>query len=260
MRFREFIESWSSFKSGRQKEFPFQHEPGYVRKAHGFLEKDFLDSELEYDTDFNLYHVTTNLPAVRASGRIKSRSELGGAQGLGGGGRNEAPDLVSTTYDYNKALRIYEDLKTVAELAAGRVTATQVFSMATENVYDPWESEEIRSVLTNKLPKEVFRGIENGSIPEEEMNKYISGPEDVYDFLQSLEDAVTSYESQSDDFYDRGTTGFTAPFESIASIRPENLAIIQLVARKGANPQHVPGEKEIRFRPEDLRIIRFSKP
>jgi hypothetical protein len=259
MNFREFLESWSSFKPGRQREFPFRHEPGYDRKAHGFLEKDFIDPEMERDTDFNLYHVTTNLPAVKASGGLKSRSELG-IQGLGGGGRNEAPNMVSTTYDYSKALKIYEDLKTVAEIVAGKVPASHAFAMATEHVYDPYETPEIISVLRKRLPEEVFRSIMDGELQESEMDRHIAPGEETYEFLQELEDAVTSHESQSDDFYDRGTTGFTAPFEDVARIRPQNVAIIQIVARKGAKSQHVPGEKEIRFKPEDLRIIRFSAP
>lgn len=259
MNFREFLESWSSFKPGRQKEFPFRHEPGYNRKAHDFLEKDFLDQNLEYDTDFDIYHVTTNLPAVRASGGLKSRSELG-TQGLGGGGRNEAPDMVSTTYDYDKALKIYEDIKMVAEMAAGQVTASQAFAMATEHLYEPYEVPEIVSALRNRLPEEIFRGIMEGELQENEMDRHIPPGRETYEFMQDLEDAATSHESQSDDFYDRGTTGFTAPFDDVATIRSQNVAIIQLVARRGAKSQHIPGEKEIRFKPEDLKTMRFSQP
>lgn len=66
---------WEKFPPNLQREFPFMHEPGYKRKA-----KPFLGEEVptEYDFDYNIYHVTTNLQGVIGSGRLKSRLELGG--------------------------------------------------------------------------------------------------------------------------------------------------------------------------------------
>ena len=50
------------------------------------------------------YHVTTNLPEVMAWGALKSRRQLGdNVPGLGGGFKNEAPDMVSLTHNLGKA-------------------------------------------------------------------------------------------------------------------------------------------------------------
>lgn len=49
--------------------------------------------------------------------------------------------------------------------------------------------------------------------------------------------------------------GFTERAEKFASVRVENLGLLQLAGRKGAGPEFVNNECELRFRPEDLRVV-----
>jgi hypothetical protein len=261
MSFRQFLESnWSSFRPGRQKEFPFSHEPGYSRKATNFLDPDYLDPDQEQETNFNLYHVTTNLAGVKMAGRLKSRRELG-IVGLGGGAQNEAPGMVSTTYDYNRAREIYEQIKFVAEMVRGQGSAASAFDAATVGLHDAYEDREIINVLEDFLPAKVLKKLLDGEIDETEtLNRYINKPRDVYKFFQDLESAVSGIEAQGEYTYHMSTIGFTGSFEDMLKINPSQVAIIQVAARKDASSPHIPFEKELRFSPQDLRIVRYFQP
>jgi len=255
--FLQWVESkWSSFRPGRQREFPFQHD-GYNRKATSYLDTDIIDPEYEEDTDFNLYHVTSNLAAVKVSGRLKSRRELGITGALGGGGDNEAPGMVSTTYDYNRAREIYSQMKLVAEMCRGQFKASQVWDMFD----DAWDNQFARSELKSNLPNNIYKKLYKGEIPPETIDQYIKTPKEIYEFFQNLEDAQWKYDSESDSIYHMTAVGFTAPFEDMIKIDPNQVAIIQVVARKEPGRiQHVNLEKEVRFKPEDLRIVRYYQP
>lgn len=250
---------WSSFKIGRQREFGFQHEPGYNRKPTSYLDND-ITPEIEDFSTFNLYHVTTNLTGVRQAGRLKSRRELG-IVGLGGGPDNEAPNLISTTYDYNRAYKIYEQIKFVAEMVRGQVRASIAFHAATRDAYREFgeEPDMVDNVVREFIPPIAFKKYMDGD--ETMLDKYIKTPEKVYEFFQDLEKAISEDESQSD--YTSGEStiiGFTGTFEQMRQIDPNQVAIIQVVAKKGAKSQQITFEKELRFKPEDLKIIRFHKP
>jgi hypothetical protein len=54
--------------------------------------------------------------------------------------------------------------------------------------------------------------------------------------------------------------GFTADFSAMTKINPSQIAILQLAAVKGADTEHVSTEKELRFRPGDLKVIRYFQP
>jgi hypothetical protein len=267
MNFRKFIESdWTSLRSP-QKEFPFMHEPGYHRKATTFIDKDMLNPDDDEDQEFNnwnLYHVTTNLAAVRASGRLKSRSELGQQNwGLGKSAMPgyDNPQMVSITHDFSRAREIYDQMKLVTELTRGMVPAHTVWNMVTNALYEPWDHSEIRNVLKSYLPLNIYKSIYRGEMDEEEMDKYINSPEKIYDFMQSLESAVTEIENYSDrDSNELSVMGFAADFEAMKNIDPKQIAIIQVVARKDAQSDHNPQEREIRFFPKDLRIVRYFQP
>ena len=261
MDFREFLESqWSSFRPGRQREFPFQHEPGYNRKATDYLDDDTLDPEIEAHTDFNFYHVTTNIQAVKSSGRLKSRQELG-IVGLGGGSANEKPNMVSTTYDYGRAIEIYHQLRLVAEMCRGQVRASIAWDVTTDGLYDAWDADEVVGVLQDWLPKNVFQAVSDGEMELDPiLDKYIRTPRSVYEFFQALETAVSAYELGSDSTYNLSNIGFTGNFDDMVKVDPRQVAIVQVVARKGASSQQVSLEKEIRFYPKDLKIIRYFQP
>lgn len=76
--------------------------------------KEVSGSPIDISTDSRIpshvYHVTTDKPAVMASGQLRPS---GGAGGLGG---HHVP-VVSMTTDRNQAMQIHKDLKFVGDLA-----------------------------------------------------------------------------------------------------------------------------------------------
>ena len=72
-----------------------------------------------------IFHVTTNLPAVLAAGRLRSRAELRreriASAGLGGGFRDEAAHLISTGMTLNGSLRVMQAVRVMADAVHGRI-------------------------------------------------------------------------------------------------------------------------------------------
>lgn len=258
----EKANKWQKYPPNRQREFPFMHEPGYQRKATPYFD---VDNPAGDDVDYNLYHVTTNLSGVVSSGRLKSRMELGGTVGLGGGARNEASDLISVTYSYDKALSIYHDIKMVCEIVSGGTTASEIFNSFS---FEEHEDGKLRNVLSEWLDSKDISNYLNGNMYEQDflaiLNKHIFSPSDVYSFFQKLEDIKVEDTLENldnyDDIVDTGVTGFTGSFADMVKINPAQIAILQLVARKGAAAEHEYLELELRFRPEDLRVVRYLQP
>ncbi len=249
--------NWIHFP--RQRTFPFVNEPGLSHRAEPFLDKSMISQEMEEDTDFNLYHVTTNLSGVISSGGLKSRKQLG-TVGLGGGLNNEAPDMVSTTFDYNRAVEIYNMLKYVSEIVHGKIPSYDILNYAENLSYWGFDDPNINGVLENFLPYSVYKKFINGELPEIELEKYISTPRQKYEFFQQLEEAIAKDELSSEDTYSSSIIGFTGSFEDMLRINPNQIAILQLAVRKNAPSEHVPYEKELRFRPEDVRVVRYFQP
>jgi hypothetical protein len=120
------------------------YEPGLAHKSTPFMDPDMIADEYEEGTDFNVYHVTTNLAGVLSSGGLKSRDELGNV-GLGGGWKNEASNMISTTYDYNRALGIYHEMIYVAEIVKGKYTIAGKIPSLTK----PWRNTYPRTFTNN---------------------------------------------------------------------------------------------------------------
>lgn len=262
-------QKWEKFPPNRQREFQFMHEPGYNRKAPSYIGEDY-DYMLDgMEFDFNMYHVTTNLPGVVNSGRLKSRMELDDSQiGLGGGVFNSGFSLVSVTYDINRARQIYDDIKFVTEIASGSVKAHDVLFAITEKVYGFDESPEFYEIISSRVGDELYRKYLQNDVSWEEVERVFdgsfSGGKELYDFMTYLEGVITTWDGfnneYSEDFSPMPSTGFTASFEEMQKINPTNVAILQLVARKGAKAEHVPEELELRFNSSDLRVVRVLQP
>lgn len=261
---RAIEDEWRRFPPNAQREFPFMHEPGYNQKALPYLGDEAYGLR-DYDINYNLYHVTTNLQGVISSGRLKSREELGTNVGLGGGPLNEAADLVSTTYSKDRAVQIYDDIKFMSELVAGRVPASQVFFSFD---FDEADDRKVAAVLEEWLDYKDIEPYFMGEMTNEDLgallNGHVIGGESIYEFWQRLENIQAEVDMElaenADDLYHTDMTGFTAPYGAMTKINPSQVAILQLVARKGARTQHVPMEMELRFRPEDLRVVRVWQP
>lgn len=250
---------WNSFPY-RQRELPFQSQPEnpYQRK---FVPDDTPD---EYDKH-NLYHVTTNLPAVVRDMQLKSRAELGGNHvGLGGGIENEAPNKISLTYNWEKAKSIYNDILYVSKIINGNVLASDIYNrLSAYNSNSDFESlNHFDEVLMDLgVPKKVLFEAED-QIPLI-LNKRVKTPHQRYEMFQALERALIedSKLDQSDDtVWTTPTTGFTMGFMSMKALNPANVAIIQVVVRKNANIEHVNDEMEVRVSSSDVSIVRWMQP
>ena len=273
--FKSWLEAsqpqWDKFVHQRTFPFMHNHENPLNQYAKDFLGNDYRDLDMENAAyaPGKLYHVTTNLSGVRSSGMLKSRAELGGTSfGLGGGPTNMAPTAVSLTYSYDRAVQIYDDFKFVSMVVANRIPASEIHSrvsMARDSDYRDIDEEmdNFETVLINYgVTKEMIVDDDTNGISAA-LDKNITSPKAKYKFMQQLEAAVTKDEADYD--HENGVkfdtvTGFTTPFEKMRSLKPENIAIIQVLLRKDATVEHYSQEAEIRANSKDLVVSRFIKP
>jgi hypothetical protein len=234
--------------------------------------------------DDGIWHVTTNLPAVLEDGLWARRQT--GAVGLGGGLINEAPDKVSATLRYSAALRLYRGIRLALEAARGQVRTADLvaeFLRQNDDALDQVSAWEDYLLEAGEMGEHGTLGHELSEILEEG-GRSLLGQLDLtdpyfartldgrfyngrtrYEILQKLERAVAerlhslranfSEDPQIDD-----PIGFTAPWHQFVKIDPQNIAILQLSADRKAKTDLVPSECEIRFWPEDLFVIGFSRP
>ena len=216
-----------------------------------------------------LYHVTTNLPAVLAAGRLRSRRELRAAgrqgAGLGGGFRDEAPDRVSVGLTLDGALRVLRATRMMAQAVHGQIEAEEAFRILKR------ESEGTLSLVYDEIdaraddePDDPEAGDNwsswaDGELKDAEakVKRTPSGPA-LYEALRIWEGRLADISSQInwiDDHPCSYTVGFTEPASKFARVRPEAVGLVQLAARKGAGSEQIPVECELRFRPEDLALV-----
>jgi len=215
------------------------------------------------------YHVTTNLPAVLAEGRLRSRRELRAAgrqgAGLGGGLRDEAPDRVSVGLTLDGALRVLRATRMMAEAVHGQIEAEEAFRILKR------ESEGTLSLVYDEIdarsdeePDDPEVGTNwsewaDGELKDAEakVKRTPSGPA-LYEALRTWENRLADISSQInwiDDHPCSYTVGFTEPASKFARVRPEAVGLVQLAARKGAGSEQISVECELRFRPEDLALV-----
>ena len=220
-----------------------------------------------------LYHVTTNLPAVLAVGRLRSRRELRAAgrqgAGLGGGILDQAPDRVSVGLTLDGALRVLRGTRMMARAVHGQISAaealeamktfssssTDMLDRAAEWMLDQEDTDDPAYLDAKSYEDDLVRaGREVLASPP--------GP-DLYSALKRWEMVVAEAEAAwieaghiSDDERTCGTTiGFTEPAHRFERIRPENVGLLRLAGRKEVWPDPIPSECELRFRPEDLTLV-----
>jgi hypothetical protein len=215
------------------------------------------------------YHVTTNLPAVLAEGRLRSRRELRAAgrqgAGLGGGFRDEAPDRVSVGLTLDGALRVLRATRMMAEAVHGQIGAEEAFRILKR------ESEGTLSLVYDEIdarsddePDDPEAGDNwsswaDGELKDAEANvKHTPSGPALYEALRTWENRLADISSQInwiDDHPCSYTVGFTEPASKFARVRPEAVGLVQLAARKGAGSEQISVECELRFRPEDLALV-----
>ena len=219
------------------------------------------------------YHVTTNLPAVLAVGRPRSRRELRAAgrqgAGLGGGLRDEAPDRVSVGLTLDGALRVLRATRMMAEAVHGQIDARAAFAAMQDlsgSALDLLDRAVEWMVDVEDEDEETFRAVRSY---EDELNQLTAdalratpGPY-LYDALRRYETHIANTLGEwtgegwveLDEQMCGTTVGFTEPASKFARVRPEAVGLVQLAARKGAGSEQIPGECELRFRPEDLALV-----
>ena len=221
-----------------------------------------------------LYHVTTNLPAVLAEGRLRSRRELRAAgrqgAGLGGGLRDETPDRVSVGLTLDGALRVLRATRMMAQAVHGQIEAEEAFARMqsfSESALDLLD-RAVEWMVDVELDQDepTFRAARSY---EDELNRLAEdvfratpGP-DLYDALRRYETHVTNTLGEwtgegwleLDEQMCGTTVGFTEPAHRFERVRPEAVGLVQLAGRKGADSEQIPSECELRFRPEDLALV-----
>lgn len=272
MNFRLFIEAeWQKMQRQRLLPFAQNHDNPLRQYAKDFIGRDYEDLDLgnsQYEPE-KMYHVTTNLRGVKISQGLKSRLELGNSSvGLGGGPTNMAPNAVSLTYNYGRAVEIYNGLKFVSKIVRNQISASEIYHHIADNgnfndLYDEDDLTNLDELLVQYgVPKKM---IFDGEVEQinSVLDKKIKTPKAKYDFLQRLEKAFLQDNPPEDNAehmqFDQ-VIGFTAPFEKIQSLDPANIAILQVLVRKGANLSHYAQEAELRANSKDLVVVRFIQP
>jgi hypothetical protein len=255
--------SWKSFQAGQQREFGFQREGPWARKPDDWVPEAERPSNWE-EQKLNVYHVTTNLAGVKQTFALKSRRQLGNkSSGLGGGWKNEASDMISTTYNYDKASSIYQALQYMCSIVRNEVPASKILETIMDQfgIYGWDENEALHAALRNWVPGKYLKDQYADQL-DAQLDKRIKTAEQKYDFYIAIEDALGTQDDDnwSGDYYPPNRIGFTSSFQSMAALQHNQIAILQLAVRKGAESEHVPQEEEIRFSPEDLRVVRYLQP
>lgn len=259
MKFRVWLEEWEKFPRQRQFQFINQPENPWQRKGSSFVED-------EYEPD-QLYHVTPALDKIKQTLVLKSRAQLGHrTAGLGGGGQGLAPNKISLTYNFSRARELYDQFQFVAAIVNNRILASQIWrsvSSLSEDYYDEETISNVDQVLLDyKVPKQLIMNGEEQKIAAI-LDRRIKTGKAKYEFFQVLEKAVledNQPEDHSEYVYTTSVIGFTEPFEQMAKLNPNQIAIIQVVVRKNAPVEHVSEEMELRVNPRDIHIIRFLQP
>lgn len=187
--------------------------------------------------------------------------------GLGSGSHPESAQYVSLTYSYQRAVEIYEQMKFAVAIAHGQVKASQIWS----NFDDPYpfygedgEMSQMDRVVAQYVPKRIVLSGDGAAISAA-LDKKLTKPADLFRFFTALEVAVTETESEDEDsgresYRVNTSIGFTGDFNTMSKIDPKQVGILQVLMRKGAPLKHVPEEAEVRARPQDLVIMRYTQP
>jgi hypothetical protein len=215
---------------------------GFSNLARDFVSEDFLEPEGE---EPKLWHVTTARDKVLQEG-LRSRRETG-AEALGGGVGNQASDRVSVTFDEGHATVIADRMRLAIRAAKGKVKPSEVLDSLLSEV---GFSDDTPYAIATELsaPEDTYEDwdVFNEWLDEE----YGSDP---YNLLQEADEALPRIYSGWTGFGLR--VGFTADQARLAKLDEDQVAVLEIGARKGADVEHVPDEAELRFNPEDVWVI-----
>ena len=212
----------------------------YSTDAKDFISPDYLNE----DDEGTMYHVTTAKDKVIGEG-LKSRSDTKSV-GLGGGFNNQASDKVSVTFSNSQAQAIAERLRLAVDAAKGKVKSSDVLSIMVEDyrLDDEYPPQEIVDVLG--VPSKI-------SNDWDKVSAWVDKEYDPYDVLVKLDDSLPSIFTDAEDFGYR--VGLTGTKEQMAQISEDQIEIMEIGAKKGAKPEHIADEAELRFNPQDIWVM-----
>jgi len=254
---------------------------GYTTDVTPFVQGGLLEQTVATAPDAGIYHVTSNLPAVLATGRVLSRLQLRmlgvEAGGLGGGAEDEDADTISTGVTFSGALRIAQGMRVMSSALRGRLSPREalkameavnapslhLISRLFQAAQDRWEAQEDAGIASDPAFARYEERIEDAMAGVLSARK---GP-DLYEALQlwesSLFDTIANLERlyylEPEDYFCNAPVGFLEPPAVFAAVKPENVGILQMAARKDAEVIEVVSECELRFRPSDLLIAAVWK-
>jgi hypothetical protein len=147
------------------------------------------------------FHVTTNLPAVLAEGRLRSRRELRAADrqgaGLGGGRSDEAADRVSMGLRLDGALRLLQMTRMMARAVHGQIAPEEALRILVRENKETLD--RVRDAITARADDAPDSGLEQArvalAVAEAKVKHAPRGPA-LYAALQDWEGHLTDLDRQ----------------------------------------------------------------
>jgi len=220
----------------------------YTQDPTAFIRASFL----KHGETPSLYHVTTNKNRVLQEG-LKSRKEIG-LTGLGGGTTDMDPSLVSVTYSRDRAEDIFARVRLAVRAARNEVSASYIVRQMMKEfaVYDS-TPETIAHVLN--APRSTH---ENWETFVAWIDKEFASADKKYGLVVQLDlRLLSSFRENVTKSSPRRSysVGLTGTAEELARLNPDEIAILDIAARKSAQPLQVGFEAELRFKPQDVFVV-----
>jgi len=231
--------------------------------VEGTVLEDFV-----LDSDAGFFHVTANAQQVRATGELFSRRELK-VSTLGGGGGDQAPNMVSFHLNLNRAEWMAGLLRMVADQRLPfrkKVRAYLELCEYPDNA--AWgipgdldieeDEEELRQILA---PMAAATGTDDIEVllDPSALAEHLGEPpsaEEAYEMLAAIDQAFIELSMQNggEDIC-RPYLGLTAPWGQFKRIRPEDIGIVQAAIRAKVASDMNATECELRFLPRDIVLV-----
>lgn len=156
--------------------------------------------------------------------------------------------MVSTTFDAGHASQIESRIRLAVQAARDEITPSEALDRLLSDAQ-----------ISDDTPHEVGKAL---GAPEEALDdwddfnqwfekEYPKG--DAYRVVQELDDKLPEIYTDAD-YPVR--VGFTGSKEAMAKVNPDQIETLHVAARKSAKPKVIHDEAELRFKPEDLKVLR----
>lgn len=226
------------------------------------------------------YHVTTRVSDVLRDGSLKSRGELEGIVGLGGGPDN----LVSFTFDLRRAQKLYYAIHSVAQWVNGSIFGKELIlrMLRWNRVAMPYEGkgyfedehlteEYLRDTIGNILfyldwsHEEITTLLKTGKYNDIQLNNLLQG----YDWNEVLKEYQYHYENSEEVWHALisiestllkpgqcvDTVNFMGELSEVENWQPQEIGIVQCAVRNNADVDYFATECELRFLPQDILLL-----